>query len=149
MENYNEKAIDLLNGLVAIAEDGKEGYENAAKDVEDSAIKSTFLTFAHERAGYASELRQMVRELNGDAETDGGGPLGAMHRVWMDLKSVFTGGDKESIINACITGEESAITEYKAALTDSNLLQDHKTVIAQQLGGIEQALAKIKLYAKF
>ena len=32
MENVNENVIDKLNNLIALLEDGKMGYENAAND---------------------------------------------------------------------------------------------------------------------
>jgi uncharacterized protein (TIGR02284 family) len=143
MENSNQNIIEKLNHLIAIAEDGKEGYENAAKDVEDSAIKSSFLLFSEERSHYATQLREIVHELNGKAEDNGGGSVGSLHRIWMDLKSTFTSGDKDAIINACITGEDAAVKEYKLVLNDSTIPESCKPLIEEQLNGIEKALANI------
>lgn len=143
MENSNQNTTEKLNNLIAIAEDGKEGYENAAKDVKDDAIKSSFLLYAHDRSVYASQLREIVHELNGEAEDKGGDAKGSLHRVWMDVKSAFTSGDVDAIINACITGEEAAIKEYKLVLNDSLIPESYKPVIGKQLNGIEQALASI------
>ncbi len=145
MENNNQHIIDKLNHLIAIAEDGKEGYENAAKDVKDSAMKTLFQKFSLDRLHYATELQEHVQELNGDAKAKGG-PEGALHRVWMDIKSVFTSGDPVAIINACITGEEVAVKEYKVALEDTALTTAHRQLISEQLQGIERALASIKAF---
>ena len=143
MENNKEYTIDKLNHLIAIAEDGKEGYENAAKNINDKNIKSSFMLLSQDRAQYATQLRRQVYQLTGEAETKGGGPAGLLHRVWMDVKSVFTSGDEEAIMNACITGEEAAVAAYKELLSDDKIAASHKVVIVEQLHGIEQALAKL------
>jgi len=146
MENNNHSTNEKLNRLIDIAEDGKEGYENAAKDVKDNAVKSSFLLFAEERSVYASQLREIVHQFKGEAEDNGGDVKGSMHRIWMNLKATFTSGDTEAIINACITGEEAAVKEYKSVLDDSLIPESIKPLIGQQLSGIEQALTSIKLH---
>jgi uncharacterized protein (TIGR02284 family) len=144
MENSKQNTTEKINHLITIAEDGKEGYENAAKDVKDAAIKSSFLLYANDRSVYASQLREVVHQLNGEAEDNGGDMKGKMHRVWMDVKSAFTSGDVDAIINACITGEEAAVKEYKLVLNDSLIPESCKPLIGEQLNGIEQALTNIK-----
>ncbi len=144
MENNNHSTNEKLNRLIDIAEDGKEGYENAAKDVKDDAVKSSFLLFAKERSIYAAQLREIVHQLNGEAEDNGGDAKGSMHRVWMDVKAIFTSGDTEAIVNACITGEEAAVKEYKSVLDDSLIPESIKPLIGEQLSGIEQALTSIR-----
>ena len=144
MENNNQNINEKLNRLIDIAENGKEGYENAAKDIKDNAVKKSFLLFAGERSTYASQLRETVHQLNGEAEDDGGDAKGSMHRAWMDVKAIFTSGDTEAIINACITGEEAAVKEYESVLDDSTFPENRKPLIRKQLNGIEQALNTIR-----
>jgi len=146
MESKNKYAVGKLNHLINIAEDGKEGYKKAAEDVEDPVIKSSFMNYSQERSAYTSELRQIVEQLDGDAEDKGGDSLGSLHRVWLDIKSTFTGGDTVSIINACTTGEEAAIKEYKLVLDDAEIPESCKPLVAKQLNGIQQALVGIKSY---
>jgi len=146
MENSNEYISYKLNQLVVLAEDGKVGYENAAKDVKDEAMKSSFLIFSQERSLYAAQLRDIVYQLRGEAQDPGGDTQGSFHRVWMDIKSTFTGGDTDTIINSCITGEESAIKEFELVLNDTLIPESYKMIVREQLNGIEQALASIKLH---
>ncbi len=143
MENYNQETNDKLNRLIDIAEDGKKGYENAAEEVENTALKNSFLLFAEERSNYASQLREIVNQLQGDAEGHGGDTTGSLHRVWIGLKAAFTSVD-DSIINACITGEEAAIKEYKLVLNDPLVNESCKPLIGGHLNGIERALLTIK-----
>jgi len=144
MENNNQITNEKLNGLIDITEDGKEGYENAAKDLKDNEVKNSFLLFAEQRSAYTSQLRELVHKLNGEASHDGGDAKGSLHRVWMNLKATFTSGDTEAIINACITGEEAAVKEYKSVLNDPLILESCKPIIRTQLNGIEQTLVSIK-----
>jgi hypothetical protein len=39
MSVINEKAVERLNHLIAIANDGKYGYENAVEDIKDITLK--------------------------------------------------------------------------------------------------------------
>ena len=144
MENSNEKTIDILNHLIAIAEDGKDGYKNAASDVKDAVVKDIFEKYSHQRSNYIVRLQEQVTRLGGIAEQSGG-PLGALHRTWMDMKSVFTSGDTNAIIKACITGEEAAVKNYKDALKNESITGYVKLVLEEQLYGIEAAINEIKL----
>lgn len=140
----NNYIVERLNHLINIAEDGAEGYKNAAQDVDNEAIKNSFLVYSKDRSLYASELRQLIFQLNGEAEDGEGGTLGTLHRVWMDVKAVLTSGDSAAVINACITGEEAAIKEYKQVLDDVMVPESYKKLLAEQLHGIEQSLVSIR-----
>lgn len=146
MSNINEKAIDKLNHLISIANDGKYGYENAAEDVKDATMKQMFRQYSLERAGYAEDLKREVAKLGGSPDK-GGGPLGALHRTWMDIKSTITSGDREAILNTCITGEEAAVKAYTEAVNDNDIAGNLKQLISRQLSGIQFALNSIRSLA--
>ena len=146
MANENEKAIEKLNHLVAIANDGKYGYENAAEDVKDVTLKQMFTQYSAQRAGYAEDLKTEVTKRGGTPDKDGG-PLGALHRTWMDIKSTITSGDREAILKTCVTGEEAAVKAYTEALDEEYISTDEKQLISQQLNGIQSALNTIRSLA--
>jgi uncharacterized protein (TIGR02284 family) len=146
MSDLNEKAIDKLNHLIAIANDGKYGYENAAEDVNDATLKQMFRQYSLERAGYAEDLKREVAKLGGSPDK-GGGPLGALHRTWMDIKSTVTSGDREAILKTCITGEEAAVKAYSDAVNDNDVPASLKQLISRQLNGVEFALNSIRSLA--
>ncbi|MGA9638757.1 ferritin-like domain-containing protein [Flavobacterium sp.] len=143
-DDTREKTVSTLNGLISILEDGKLGYTNAAEHVDSPAIKSDFLEYARERALFIVELQDEINRLGKSTDTAGGGPFGALHRAWIDIKSSFTSGDTEAIINACITGEEAAIEEYRTALKNDHLERDQIAIISNQLNNIQNTLIKIK-----
>jgi uncharacterized protein (TIGR02284 family) len=142
-----QKNVNTLNDLISILDDGKVGYTNASENCEDASLKSEFLSIARERALMVVELQDEVNKLGKSTEaTDG--PLGAIHRAWIDFKSLVTGNDSEAIINACITGEEYAIEKFKDALKEENIAPSISVMIANQLMNIEKSLIKIKAYKK-
>ena len=147
MSNFNQKAIERLNHLTAIANDGKYGYENAGEDVKDITLKQIFRQYSLERARYAEELKKEVGRLGGSPDK-GGGPLGVLHRTWMDIKSTVTSGDREAILKTCITGEEAAVKAYTEVLDDENIAANTRQIISQQLSGIQFALNSIRSLAE-
>ena len=140
-----KKNIGILNGLISILEDGRVGYTNAAENCEDANLKTEFLGIARERSLMVIQLQDEINSLGKSTDaTDG--PLGAIHRAWIDFKSLVTGHDNEAIINACITGEEAALDKFKDALKNDSLSASLFAVISSQLMSIEKAMAKIKAY---
>ncbi len=146
-EETTTETIKTLEGLISILEDGKLGYTDAAEHVENPAMKTDFLEYARERALFIVELQNQINKLGKSTDISGGGPLGALHRTWIDIKSAFTGGDTESIINACVTGEEAAIEKYKKALEGNNLEHDQIYIVSKQLNSIQNTLSQIKMRA--
>lgn len=143
-EETTTETIKTLEGLISILEDGKLGYTNAAEHVENPAMKTDFLEYARERALFIVELQNQINKLGKSTDTSGGGPLGALHRTWIDIKSAFTDGDTEAIINACITGEEAAIEKYKMALEENHLEHDQVYIVSKQLNSIQNTLSQLK-----
>ncbi len=146
-DETTKETVKTLEGLISILEDGKLGYTNAAEHVENLAIKADFLEYARERALFIVELQDEINKLGKSTDTSGGGPLGALHRTWIDIKSSFTGGDTEAIINACITGEETAIEKYKKALEENELEHSQIFIVSKQLNSIQNTLSQIKMKA--
>lgn len=143
-EETTTETVNALEGLISILEDGKLGYTNAAEHVNDLSIKAEFLDYARERALFIVELQDQINKLGKSTDTSGGGALGALHRTWIDIKSSFTGGDTQAIVNACITGEEAAVEKYKMVLDKNELEGSQIAIISKQLNNIQSTLDKIK-----
>ncbi|MCD9575904.1 ferritin-like domain-containing protein [Flavobacterium soyae] len=146
-DETTKETVKTLEGLISILEDGKLGYTNAAEHVENLALKADFLEYARERALFIVELQDEINKLGKSTDTSGGGPLGALHRTWIDIKSSFTGGDTKAIINACITGEEAVIEKYKKALEENDLEHSQVFIVSKQLNSIQNTLSQIKMKA--
>jgi uncharacterized protein (TIGR02284 family) len=114
----NADVISTLNNLIATCKDGQNGFQEAAEGVERSDLKSLFYECSQQRSQFAGELQPLVRELGGDPE-NAGSVSAAIHRGWIDIKSIVTGKDETAILNECERGEDVAVNAYKKALEET------------------------------
>lgn len=138
----NPDVISTLNGLIETCKDGQEGYKVAAEGIERSELKTLFYQFSQQRSEFAGVLQELVRTLGGDPE-DSGSISAAVHRGWMDIKSLVTGKDEGAILNECERGEDYAKDDFEDALK-TPLPANVKTIVAQQSQAILAAHNKIK-----
>lgn len=139
MEPIQKDTAEGLNHLIIIANDGKEGYAQAADIVADPMLKAMFSRLAAERAEFASQLRTLVVVTGIEPET-GTGPLGALHRVWVDIKSSIVTNDDQSVLKECIRGDETAISAYETVLKDYLLTGEQADIVKQQVRLTRDAL---------
>lgn len=138
----NDTAISTLNNLIETCKDGQEGFKQAAEGVQASNLKSLFYEFGQQRAQFAGELQGLVREMGGDPETTSS-TAGALHRGWINIKSVITGKDDAAILNEAERGEDVAKKAYKDALAE-NLPANAASVVQRQSAEVEKAHDKVR-----
>jgi len=138
----NDDVISTLNGLIETCKDGQNGFKEAAEGVERSDLKSLFYEFGQQRAQFAGELQTLVQTLGGDPETTGS-TLAAIHRGWIDIKSIVTGKDEGAILNECERGEDSAKKMYKEAL-EQNLPAHVQETVHTQYTSVQAAHDRVK-----
>lgn len=138
----NDAAISVLNDLIETCKDGEEGFRTCADDIKQPQLKSLFIKRAQECATSAQELQQLVRTLGGDPETSSS-VAGALHRRWVDLKSLVTGQDEEAILNECERGEDVALKNYREAL-GKDLPPTVRTVVERQYQGVQRNHDQVK-----
>lgn len=134
--------ISVLNSLIESCKDGEEGFEKAAKDVQNPNLQRLFHEFARQRANFASELQIAVAKLGGEPEK--GGSVGAsVHRGWMDLKSAVTGKDEHAILEEAERGEDSAVHAFQDAL-GKDLPADLRAIVEKEYELVRQAHNQIR-----
>src|SRR5215213_6974454 len=111
----NDNAIPTLNNLIETCKDGEEGFRAAADGVKNSDLRTLFLTYSQQRAQFAAELQNEVRNLGGGPEQTGS-VASSLHRGWINIKSTVTGEDEGAVISECERGEDSAVKNYDEAL---------------------------------
>ena len=139
----NDNVISCLNNLIETCKDGQDGFKTAAEGVERSELKTLFYEFSQQRATFAGELQNEVRRLGGDPEKSGS-VAASLHRGWIDIKSAVTGKDDNAVIAECERGEDSAVRNYKDALTDKRLPSDVRTVVERQYAAVQAAHDRIR-----
>ena len=138
----NDNVISTLNNLIETCKDGQEGFRQAAEGVKNAELKTLFLTYSQQRAQFAGELQQEVRRLGGDPETHSS-TVGALHRGWINIKSAVTGEDEGAVITECERGEDSAVSNYEAALK-GDLPNALRALVERQFAEVKEAHDRIR-----
>jgi uncharacterized protein (TIGR02284 family) len=139
-----EKAVSVLNDLIEINNDRIAGFEKAIADIKDENIDLKELF-----QGYAAQSRKNGQELAvlagayGDVET-GTSVSGNLHRAWIDVKSLFGGSDRASILSEAERGEDAIKKAYSDALSEGELPANAIETVSAQAQEINAAHDQIK-----
>ncbi len=142
----HKACIDALNDLIQINNDRIVGYQKGIeelKDDQDADLKSLFSTMISESTEYKKELEDLVVEYGG-SPADGTTTSGKLYRAWMDVKAVFTGGDRETVLNNCEAGEDAAQKAYQMALDDEEVMPRTKDLIRKQKSALKASHDQIR-----
>jgi len=134
MANDRDDTIDILNDLIETSKDGEQGYRTCAEDARDPQLKQVFEEGASSCARGASELQALVRRLGGDPDKRGS-VSGAVHRGWVNIKSVVSARDDHAILSECERGEDIAKAKYRKAL-ERDLPPEIRQVVESQYQGV-------------
>ena len=85
------------------------------------------------------ELQALGKEVTSDATT-----AGAIYRVWMDVKALFTGHDRYTVLNNCEFGEDAAQQAYKMAIETEGLSANINSLITKQKEELKSSHNEIK-----
>lgn len=142
MSTYTEEVGNKLNALLEKTYDAEKGFKKAAENVNNPSLKSYFKNKAQERYNFGHELKREIRSFNQDVDK-GGSLTGKAHRAWMDVKSLFSNDDEESMLEEAIRGEKAAVDEYEDVLKETSLPLSTKSILQSQKNIINDGLAKI------
>jgi uncharacterized protein (TIGR02284 family) len=142
----NDKVISTLNGLIETCKDGEEGFRTAAEGLTDPQTRSEFQSYSRDRGQMAHELQAEVRRLGGDPDK-AGSMSGAIHRGWINIKSVVTGKDDGSIISEAERGEDAAKKAYDHAIS-SGLSGAALALVQQQRARVHSTHDRVRALEK-
>jgi uncharacterized protein (TIGR02284 family) len=130
MKTHTDQTIQILKDLVETCEDGEYGFKVAADDAKDAELRALFQRYSEQRADFARELRDLVRQLGGDADHSGS-VSGKMHRGWIDLKAAVSTNEPHAVLAECERGEDVAVKAYREALDKLDDLTTREVVLRQ------------------
>lgn len=136
---------EILNDLIQINNDRIAGYEHALKELNDtdSDLKQLFKNMIRESHSCKMELATELGASGTDMDT-GTTNTGKIYRAWMDVKAIFTGHDRKSVLSNCEFGEDAAQKAYKNALEDEDLPEYLHAMISSEKDKLKQSHDKIK-----
>jgi uncharacterized protein (TIGR02284 family) len=146
MKNNMEttQATGVLNDLIEINNDRVAGFEKAIADIKDENIdlKELFQGYAEQSRKNGQELAALV---GAPEEVETGNSIsGTLHRAWIDVKALFGGSDRESILSEAERGEDAIKKAYQDALSDDSLPANALETVRSQAAEINAAHDQIK-----
>ncbi|QRR02424.1 PA2169 family four-helix-bundle protein [Dyadobacter sandarakinus] len=137
-------ATGLINELIELNNDRVAGFEKVIADINDENIdlKAIFQEYAQQSRKNGQELAAIVGSVE-EVETDNS-VAGTLHRAWIDVKALFGGSDRASILSEAERGEDAIKKAYKEALESTDLPVGSVDVIRSQAQGINAAHDRIK-----
>jgi uncharacterized protein (TIGR02284 family) len=124
--------IGILKDLLRINNDRSEGYKRAADETQELDLKTIFLNMGDESKKNTSELAREIKKMGGDTDSMSTSTAGKLFRVWTDIKSTFTGKDKQFILNSCEHGEDASQNAYRNAISSNDLPTEVRQLIRNQ-----------------
>ena len=137
MATETKDVTSVLNGLIETCKDGETGFKSAAEKAKEPSLKTLFLKYSAQRAGYVQELTSLVSSM-GDKPSESGHVAAALHRGWMGLKEALTKDEDTALINEAEAGEDAAMKAYKEAVAAS-LPSNATTLVQKQFAGVQEA----------
>ena len=140
-----KETIEVLNDLVAINNDRIAGYEKAIEETKDTDkdLKLLFTSMIDESRKIRLKLADEVQALGGEYDR-GTTASGKIYRAWMDVKAVFTGHDRHTVLANCEQGEDAAQAAYKEALNENNVPAYIHTMLSEQKQTLKASHDKIR-----
>ncbi len=137
----NDDAV--IKRLVAVLKDSERGFLDIGEHIKNTEQRSYFMEEARVRGGYAREIESAVNRATDGAIDETGTALGAVHRVWGDLKARLGGGD-HTLLETAAQGEDVATKAYNDALDDQAVSDTIRALIAQQAEHVKRSQTMIK-----
>lgn len=143
--NVTEKSISVLNDLTEINNDRIAGFEKAIADIKDENVdlKAIFQQYSSQSRKFSQELTAIVASYGEEVET-GNSVAGTLHRAWIDVKSLFGGSDRASILSEAERGEDAIKAAYTLALEKGELTGEALETVSRQAQDIKAAHDAIK-----
>ena len=138
-----KETIEVLNDLVQINNDRIVAYEKAIRQtrMEDTDLKILYASMVAEGHRMKIALATEVQALGAEIE-QGTTTSGKIYRAWMDVKSIFTGHNRHTILSNCIAGEEAIQRAYRMALTH-NLPSYVRDLLTRQQETLRASLEEV------
>ena len=142
----NEKLTETLNDLVKINNDRIVGCEKAADQTtaSDTDMQAVYLEMANESRSYIKAFNKRINNLGGMSASINA-TSGKIYKGWMEVKKMFNGTNRKSILESCEWEENAVQNAYKDALDTGTVMNiDVRQLIIEQKAGLKKSYDIIK-----
>lgn len=121
----SEQVINTLQDLIQMNLDSRDGFRMAAGKVDDMNLAGVFDFFAQQRESQANDLSKFVVR-TGERPRRDGTYLAAIHRTWMNIRTMLSSDDRQAVLDEAERGEDAIKSAYEEALrqTANTLVHD-------------------------
>ena len=141
MSTTRSKIYDELEEILEKNRDAVKGFGKAAENAQSPKLKAYFQKKATTRSNFNTELLSEIKLAYTDYDNDGSFS-GTIHRAWMDIKSLFSADNDESMLEESIRGDKAAIKEYDDVLGDTTIPAKLRSLLTTQRNHIESVMTK-------
>ncbi|REA60154.1 aldehyde dehydrogenase [Dyadobacter luteus] len=135
-----------MQELIEINKDWVAGFEKLIADISDenADLKTVFEQYAQQSRLNVQALSALANSATATYVEADKSVTGTLHRAWIDIKSLFGGSDRASILSEAEPGEDAIKKAYNDALNGNELAYDAQQIIHSQAQDINAAHDKIK-----
>lgn len=119
--NANQRIRYILNDLVRVNLDRIEGYELAARMVNnelEAELRSLFYRLADQSREFRNSLNNAILRMGGQPSRSTT-TTGDLYRVWMATKGAVSGNNSAGVLGSCEVGETAALRSYAKAIDET------------------------------
>ena len=142
MATTTSSVSSTVNNLIETCKDGQNGFETAAKGVDDPVLKAELLQYSGQRAEFATELADALSQ-TGEAPEETGSIAAAIHRGWINIREAISKSDRYAILAECERGEDVAVAAYRKAAA-AQLPQSLANIVSTQHAAIQRVHDRVK-----
>ena len=113
--NLNSVTLKKLQQLVQINLDSEKGFEEASHEIDNQSIATMFVELGRQRRDNAVELQKLI-SWNEEESVEDGSYLASLHRAWLGLRGMLSGGNAHAILSEAERGEDAIKKAYEEVL---------------------------------
>lgn len=137
--------VDAIKTLHTSMIDTRRAYEKAASETKLPELKALFGGMVALRQNDHEQLHRVLTEM-GEKPDEDGSFMTTVHRAVIGVRSAITGVDKGSL-SAFASGEEKMVKEYDDALSQDDINNETRALLAHQKAVLAERIAQMKALA--
>jgi uncharacterized protein (TIGR02284 family) len=135
VQTENQHAVEVLNSLIETTFDSAESYDKAADLARNPRVQELFKHKAEARLHLAEELKQAVRNLEGEPAAQGS-VVGPLHQGILVLRDKIGRNSDKPLIEEVKLGETFVRYRFERAMQEPDLPADARERIDRTFGEV-------------